>query len=115
MDSFNSFGTNELIKQGAKLVTCVDDILGEFSLFQDRVFVEDQILKDRAQSGIGQDLINDDSEASVYSLISAESLYLDELVEKTRLDIPRVSDILLRLQIRGLVKQLAGKQFVRSV
>ena len=32
IDSSASFGTNGLIKQGAKLVSCVDDILEEFSV-----------------------------------------------------------------------------------
>ena len=30
IDSINSYGTNELIKQGAKVVTCVEDILEDF-------------------------------------------------------------------------------------
>ncbi len=33
VDSFTSSGTNGLIKQGAKLVSCVDDIIEEFNLF----------------------------------------------------------------------------------
>ena len=32
VDSDTSFGSNELIKQGAKLVSSVDDILEEFGL-----------------------------------------------------------------------------------
>ncbi len=36
VDSSTSFGTNELIKQGAKLVSCVDDIIEEFALVQEK-------------------------------------------------------------------------------
>lgn len=36
VDSFTSFGTNELIKQGAKLVSCVDDIIEEFLSVQEK-------------------------------------------------------------------------------
>lgn len=32
INSYNSYGTNELIKQGAKLVTNVDEILEEIAL-----------------------------------------------------------------------------------
>lgn len=38
----------------------------------------------------------------------------EKLVEKTNMDIPRISDILLRLQMKKLVQQLPGKQFVRA-
>ena len=131
VDSFNSCGTNELIKQGAKLVTCVEDIVEEFAIPLANG-IELSLRRNEATEAIskeglfrsatfGGEARNDsyqavpltaDSEALVYSLISGESVLMDELAEKTRLDIPEVSDILLRLQIKGLVKQLAGKQFI---
>ncbi len=96
VDSSNSFGTNELIKQGAKLVTCVDDILEEFISPARKISAPDK------------------EEDRIYDLISGESIQLDELVERANMDIPRISDILLRLQMKKLVQQLPGKQFVRS-
>ena len=38
-----------------------------------------------------------------------EPVQLDVLLEKTNMDIPKISGILLRLQMKRLVKQLAGK------
>jgi len=105
VDSNNSFGTNGLIKQGAKLVTCVDDILEEFIMPKE---------KTRTESRVEETLTQDKEEDRVYNLISEQSIQLDELVEKTNLDIPRISGILLRLQMKRLVQQLPGKQFVRN-
>jgi DNA processing protein len=105
VDSNNSFGTNGLIKQGAKLVTCVDDILEEFIMPKE---------KTQAESPVEETLVGDKEEDRVYNLISEQSVQLDELVEKTNLDIPRISGILLRLQMKRLVQQLPGKQFVRN-
>ncbi len=98
LDSGTSFGTNELIKQGAKLVTCVEDIIEEFGFVEENPRVYHKF---------------EEGEDKLLNLINHESIQLDELVEKTNLDIPRISDILLRLQLKKLIKQLPGRQFVR--
>jgi DNA processing protein len=108
VDSQTSFGANELIKQGAKLVSCIDDILEEFNLTFDKTAAEEKMPP-------GQRLnLNDAIEAKVCNLVSGEALHLDELAEKTNLDIPQISDILLRLQMKRLVKELPGRQFIRN-
>ena len=104
VDSGNSFGTNELIKQGAKLVTCIDDILAELAL----PVVNAQKLRKNLEP-----VICESEENELYDLVSDQPIQLDDLVEKTNMDIPRISDILLRLQLKNLIKQLPGKQFVR--
>jgi len=108
VDSHTSFGTNELIKQGAKLVSCVDDILEELNM-------PNKICKseERSKEDLKFDL-SDAKENLVYELISNQSIQLDELVEKTNLDIPHISGILLKLEMKRLVQQLPGKQFVRA-
>jgi DNA processing protein len=109
VDSRTSFGTNGLIKQGAKLVSCVDDILEEFILpaagYKKEGAVPDKNLDSSLPSK---------EESKLYGLISDQAVQLEELLEKTALDIPSISAILLRLEMKKLVKQLPGKQFVRS-
>ncbi len=112
VDSNNSFGTNELIKQGAKLVSCVDDILEEFIIPITKSCKDKE--KTQAKSRTREILVQDKEEGQVCDLISDQSIHLDELVEKTNMDIPRMSNILLRLQMKKLVRQLPGKQFIRS-
>lgn len=109
VDSDTSFGTNGLIKQGAKLVTCVDDILEEFLL----PVTKSHKVQENSPTELKSDL-NNKEEKMLYDLISGPSIQIDELAEKTSMDISRISDILLRLEIKKLIKQLAGKQFVRS-
>jgi DNA processing protein len=102
VDSVNSFGTNELIKQGAKLVSCADDILEEFNFC-----VSPKTAKRQAGAGLAA------QELFLYESLSPEPLPLDEIIEKTKLDIPAISSMLLKLQMMKLVRQLPGKQFVR--
>lgn len=104
IDSPTSFGTNELIKQGAKLTSNVSDILEEFVL---PLAVEKKdLIKDKESLGNSE-------EEMLLNLISLQAIQLEELVERTEMDIPQISEVLLNLQIRKLVKQLPGKQFVR--
>jgi DNA processing protein len=105
IDSAQAFGPHKLIKQGAKLVTCVEDILEEFDF---------KVKPQEAEVTSLVEIPERIPEESVYSLINEQPLTFDELVEKSNIAIPEISDILLKLQLRKLVKQLPGKQFVRT-
>jgi DNA processing protein len=109
VDSNTSFGTNGLIKQGGKLVSCVEDILEEFNL---SVETKNAKIELTNESITRQDLVGE--ELLLYNIIPNQPLQLDDIVEKADISISCVSQILLNLQIRKLIKQLPGKQFVRS-
>ncbi|MDD2689839.1 MAG: DNA-processing protein DprA [Candidatus Omnitrophica bacterium] len=109
VDSDTSFGTNKLIKEGAKLVSSCDDILEEFML------PASNVSQDKEAKAELKSVLPDREESQLYDLISGQSINLDELIGKTNLDIASISDILLRLQMKKLIRQLPGKQFVRSV
>lgn len=109
IDSGNSFGTNEMIKQGAKLVSCADDILEEFiQPLNKKSSIKETVKAERVR------VLDDPDETMVYDFIRKESVQLDELIDKTDMDIPQISDILLRLRMKKLVLELPGKQFIRS-
>ncbi|MCK9604527.1 MAG: DNA-processing protein DprA [Candidatus Omnitrophica bacterium] len=109
IDSPTSFGTNELIKQGAKLVSSVDDIVEEFVT---------PVTQNKKTEEAGQTVLksgfSSEEEIQIYNLISSGSVCLDELVEKTQMDIPMIFSLLLKLQMKKLIRQLPGKQFARS-
>lgn len=113
VDSRTSFGTNGLIKQGAKLVSCAQEIMEEYVFKQ--VLPGSRSLPQSLPAGLVLEADKDKGEGQLYNLITDEPVQFDALLEKTNMDIPGISGILLRLQMKRLVKQLAGKQFVRSV
>jgi DNA processing protein len=104
LDTPNSFGTNELIKQGAKLVSTKDDILEELQL---PIAANLKEIKNRLRPHL------ESKDSLLYGLIPSDPIALDEILEKTSLHISRVYEILLRLQMKKLIKQLPGKQFIR--
>ena len=113
VDSLTSFGTNALIKQGAKLVSSVDDILEEFDVralgIAGNALKEDRSVSDTICAR--PDL--SDAEEVLYNAISEEPVPLDEIVERTSLDVATILDIIMRLQLKRLIRQLPGKQFAR--
>jgi len=104
IDAVNSFGTNELIKQGAKLVTNLNDILEEFNLSSS------PLIKKPAEE---KNCLNNKEEERLYGLIANQAIQLDDLVQSSGLDIPRISGILFNLTMRKLIREFPGKYYAR--
>jgi DNA processing protein len=111
IDSANSYGTNDLIKQGAKLVTSIEDIIEEFQPVSRpknaAVSLEETGSADSALPELSE------QETAVFSLFQEEAVHLDEIAENSGVEISKIYSILLRLQHRSLIKELPGKQYVR--
>jgi len=115
VQSEQSRGTNGLIKQGAKLVETVEDILDELSSqfepsFRARMQDRQADLTRAVQSGR---LSLDKDEATLYAALSFEPLHIDELIAKTGLPAASVSGLLLSLELKGAIRQLPGQSCMR--
>jgi len=105
-----SFAPNQLIKQGAKLATCADDVIEELptpiraALLQaERPEAEQRNLLAAALNG---------SEKKLYELLSAEEpVHIDDIVERSGLNSSEVLATLFDLEMKGIIRQLPGKQF----
>lgn len=102
-----SAGTNRLIREGAKVVTCVEDVVEEFS-------PQVQALLSAAPSTPAEEEALAPEEKRVYSLVTDEEQHIDFLIAQSGLPAAEMSSILVRLELAGLVKQHAGKLFVRA-
>ncbi|HOV42539.1 MAG TPA: DNA-processing protein DprA [Syntrophothermus lipocalidus] len=99
-----SQGTNNLIKQGAKLVTTVEDILEEYQL----------VLKDTETGALPLGDLDRSSEFDmVLDLLGTEPVHLDQLVRLSGLTPGQLSGMLFELQIRGIIEVLPGNYFIR--
>ena len=70
--------------------------------------------KDSKEASSSSKVCLSGNESLLYNLISDQPVLLDEIAERTDIGIPEISGILLKLQIRKLIRQLPGKQFIRS-
>src|SRR2546422_2505689 len=108
IDAPTSRGPHGLLKQGAKLVETVDDIVEELLPQLDRPL---QTLKSEPIAALPEHVELSPSERTVLDLISREPLHLDDLTERSRLTTPAVAGILLGLELKALVKQLPGQRY----
>lgn len=104
--SFKSIGCHFLIKQGARLVENADDILEELGLNHPFLPKTDTFLKNTISP------INK-SEKIIYDLIGDYPMHIDQIAHQGKLEPHEVSSILTRMELKGLIRQLPGKMFVR--
>jgi len=97
-------GCHRLIKEGAKLVEGVEDVLGELEF----LFPPTAVSAPRPLPGNLSP-----EEEKVYGALDLDETSIDAITQKTGLPSGSVSSTLLRLEMRKLVKQLPGKLFVR--
>ena len=100
-----SGGTNRLIKQGAKLVDSVDDILTEIEAFRTLGLSQHSNNINKLQNELS------DEERTIYSIMKSEPVHIDEIISISGTPPSKVLSILLSLELNGLVTQLPGMMF----
>ena len=107
LGSKTSEGTNRLIKQGAKLVTSVEDILEELKITTGG---------QRPPSPPTEEELSrlSEREKDLFELISDEPHHIDRIAGEASVTVSDALTVLLSLELKGLVRQLSGKMFVRA-
>jgi DNA processing protein len=101
-----SRGTHQLIRQGARLVETVNDIVEEVAPQLSALAQNAENASRRAlPSHLGDEFQN------IFSLFQERSLQIDEVIESSGCSPSRVSEILLELELLGYIKQLPGKKY----
>ncbi len=115
----NSWGPNTLIKQGAKLVATWEDVWEDLPT-EVRLALTPPSTPE-SQSDSSASLFPDDGlpphEKRILSLLKAdEATHIDELVEKleSELSSSEIFAALFELELNGKVRQMPGKNFVKS-
>lgn len=106
-----SYGPNYLIKQGARVVIDVQDILEEMP-----PYALDSLRGKKVESSSDSASQLSPSEERVLNFLSVDaSTHVDELVDGSGLDLSKLTGILLQLEMKGLVRQLPGRKFSRKL
>jgi DNA processing protein len=102
--SSRSRGAHRLIRQGAKLVESVDDIIEEIApQLLDRTGSATQ----RAPRVLPQNA--SDATRTIFALLQENTLQVDQVIERTGMSAAQVLETLLDLELQGLLRQLPGK------
>lgn len=98
-----SIGTNQLIRDGARPLLQPQEVLEALNLQQIQEYRT-------ARHAIPADAV----EAKLLDLVSAEPVHMDELSRQAGYSIDKVSAALTMLELKGLVRQVGGMQYVMA-
>ena len=102
-----SAGTNRLIRDGAKLVMTVDDILDEYpDLLRLKELGKTDDDGERTKLG--------EQEQRVYDLVSLEPVHVDDIIGRADLSPTVASHVLLLLQLEELIEEVEGGRYIRK-
>jgi len=97
-----SEGTNDLIRRGARLTTSPDDIFEELPTLKGEVLARKFIqLPDMT-----------DAEKRITTLFAAGPMQVDQLSRAAELPVEQLMELLLALELKGVVRELSGKRFM---
>jgi len=98
-------GPNRLIQQGARLVTCAEEILDDLAPALRPRLVERRVAAAEATLTT--------PERRILEAIGPDGRHVDEVIRQAAVPAGAALETLLALELRGLVDQLPGKRFCR--
>ncbi len=117
--SKNSFGTNYLIKSGAKLVQQWQDVVSELPVEISAALLPPKIDGAKASETKQPELAPanlTENERKIWQKLSAdEAKHIDNLLEESGLSFGDLSAALLGLDMRELIRALPGKNYARKI
>jgi DNA processing protein len=106
-----SFAPNQLIRQGAKLVTNGEDVIEDLPTPVRAALVKAEKPEAEQRNLLLAASLNS-SEKKIYELLkSDEAVHIDDIVERSGLNSSEVLATLFDLEMKGIVRQMPGKQF----
>ena len=118
IDSPGSKGTNKLLKEGAKLVETVDDILEEIYPHLDSVSrpssvsLDSSVERNSDVSPTAQKTELTKDELALWSKFNHASKEVDELISLTGMPCQSVQHLLMMLEMKGYIQKMPGAKYI---
>ncbi|MFQ5629315.1 MAG: DNA-processing protein DprA [bacterium] len=100
-----SAGPHQLIKEGAKLVSTIEDVFEEIPIQGELFHRQEYKIVDTEKLS--------PQEIKALQCLSNDPVHIDQLASKTNLPTSELLALLLQLEFNGYVKQTPGKMFIR--
>ena len=96
-----SFGTNNLIKNGARVVTGIKDVLEELDLIKENV--KKEIIPKNPENN---------EEKIILKILSPDPLHIDNIAKLAKLQTAVCSSVLSMMEIKGWVRNIGGQNYI---
>lgn len=107
LDSPKSIGTNNLIKEGAKLVTQPEDIISNYNFLNKICEVDTEIVQENDIEEVPEEY------KEIYNIISKDAIDINDIAKRTNLNLSEIISKLTMLELEGKVKKLPGNKYKR--
>ena len=98
-----SYGCNSLIKQGAEIVLSTEDLLNDLGID----------VMQNSQNRSVEKILLETTEKLVYSCLDLQPQNLGDLIQRTKLSVPELLDVLIRLEMMGIVGEISKNHYVK--
>ncbi len=119
IDSPLSKGANRLIKEGAKLVDSVEDVMESLGHIGSRLSEHANSTAASITAKVEMPLFDvgrlnlNTAERSVYDCLHSDPVHIEQVITELELPAGSVNAAIVSLRLKGLVKQLPGNMFIR--
>jgi DNA processing protein len=120
IDSPLSKGAHKLIKEGAKLVESVEDVMEALGYIGEELAEHVTDTAEKAAAKVERPLFDirelklSGDEKTIYERLCREPSHIEQVIADTNLTAGSVNAGLISLRLKGLVKQLPGSLFVKK-
>jgi DNA processing protein len=120
IDSPLSKGTHRLIKQGAKLIESVEDVMEALGYIGEQLQGHVSAAAEKAVEKMDTPLFEikelklSGHEKTIFECLRKEPLHIEQIIAGTDLAAGSVNAGLVSLRLKGLIKQLPGNLFVKK-
>ena len=117
IDSPLSKGPHQLIKQGAKLIESVEDVMEALGYYGEQLTEHVSAAAQKAMEIIERPLFDIDNsnlnndEKKIYNCLNKEPSHIEQIIAEANLTPGNVNAGLISLRLKGLIKQLPGSLF----
>ena len=117
IDNPCSEGPNSLIRDGATLITGIEDIMEVLGTIGQTIKTHVAGESAKAQKSVEESLFDiselnlSDDENSIFGHLSKEPIHIDNVIVHSGRSVGKVNSALTGLQLKGLIKQLPGNFF----
>ena len=113
LDNPKSIGTNNLIKEFAKIVTEPEDILLKYNLLNKKSNIE-KVEKNKEEKDSNESLSNISKEfIKIYKAIEKKPTDIYDIVRKSETSFKEVTLKLTILEIEGKIKKVSGNRYIK--
>ena len=102
----NTEGVHKLLKEGAGIVTCAEDVLNLLNWRQERN-------TGNLKNDFKIELL--DNERQIYEILNLEAKQFDEILNESKINVNELMVLLTTMELKGIIKQLPGQKFIKVI